>query len=599
MSDKLQERQINQTDWRGDAEKMERISFLAKEVKEKKTKPLKIPVTNEETNSFLKEYGKELGAFAGSIGLWVVWGVLTFAKSLSDGLMKELVGKDLDDVKNWLKDVFSPYIDQFKEFLTTQFKYKSMRNLVDEIYKSGYFISVAPVDKNNGNNAGRFAIKKDRNENKVMTFPIDSRINPLEIFNDKDDPITAKVFEQVMIERAVTANGKNGVADLNEYINVNLQDPKVIDSLTPQQLKDAYLKMYAGKKMPAEIADFCGNLSNMQNTDMHFVKEALREYNGIVADSKTNLDKIREWAKEWVDGIMDVIKNPLQALSKVKDPLSLMFLIGWAAYGLFFSEHKKKFWMGLAAIYGGNALATMVSKDWKTGFDYLKQWSDAAFEAMDGTLKDKEYYKKLSEKPQELWIVLTLTTKPAKEVINGINIDAQTGRLEFNNYTIFTKEDTERLKKFYKNNENEYKNAINSMLLKFLQEAGKKWNETHQQVLARLQDKLNDPKLNPTYPFGALLLKEIGDIPWVNPSFQAARPETIASKFSIDNELNKIQSSTLKARLKKVASEYKQYKKQEDKSKLLQIIANAKTLPSISNSDKEIIENIERQQSQI
>jgi GTP cyclohydrolase I len=91
-----------------------------------------------------------------------------------------------------------------------------------------------------------------------------------------------------MIERSLTASrGEAGVVELKKHLNLDITDDRAIESITPQQIAEAYKKMYTGsEKMPPEVRDLVNNMNNFQSSDFGFAKDVFREYRDITVQAK-------------------------------------------------------------------------------------------------------------------------------------------------------------------------------------------------------------------------------------------------------------------------------------------------------------------------
>lgn len=482
-----------------------------KKIKEKEITTSDINKTIEDKTFVWKWIGKFIWYVA-----WLWIDVTKYIAYAGVDIWKELLNAVLpDEFQKIIKD----NLDWFVEWYNKKTKKDEIMKLVDEIYISNFSIR-KEWDLYIVKNQEWKIIKNYRGK------------NILEIFNEPKNSLS-EVLDEALIARSLTERWAWNILDIKRHLNIDITDENSIKKLKPENLANAYLIEYnvvngqngpisldevnewilkdPKLKIPNHIVDYIlmTKAKVFNNNDMWFLKDALGEYGEITTDTKTTTREIKEVAEWFTNNLLDVFAHPWEALSKINNPVSMLWLMAVIWYWLFFSDSKKTFWWVLLWILGMDAIVDIA--DWEKGkwlLDRAKKWNKKIFEWLDSDLKDKDYIKKLTEKPNELKLILELSTVKSSVLFENVNV-AKDWAVSITNMDNLIKPENEAGYITVFGSKELFWKVLKDMIQNFLK-LRKNWNETLAQIKERLEKKYNIVDY-PNLRFGEVLFAELSE----------------------------------------------------------------------------------------
>jgi len=594
---------------------LNRIEIIKKQLDEIKKIETKKITTNEvnqtiDDKTFLWKRGWKFIVFLGELWIDLTKYGLNAIKDASKEIFNWLIPEDVQEI---VKDNLNWFVKWYNE----KTKNDEIIKLVDEIYMSWFSI------RKNGN---RYIIK-DKNGKIIKK---DNNNDLLEIFNIENNNIS-EVLDKVLASRLLTAKWIDWVLKIKKHLNIDTMNGENIKTLKPEDLANAYLKEYKIKdsngkiislndpalektlkkyklknhnpKLENDIIDYI--LMTKDNVfdkdDMWFLQNALKEYKNITTNTISNKTKFKEVIKWTTNNFIDILKNPWEALSKINNPISMLWLIAALGYWLFFSENKKTFWMSILWIYWADALVDIV--DWdknKWLFDLAKKWNEKIFEILESDLKNKPYIKQFTDNPNETKIILDLTTVKWSTLFENIDIDNDWSISIKNINNLIKSENQEEYIEVFKSKA-KFELALKEMIQTFLK-FRKTWEESLLETKQRLEKKYNTSDY-PNVRFGEILLVELSwNIKNTNTSTtknSIHKTPILTSTATLSNipnniqtELNKIEDIQTKKSISENISNIIKWNGAYTKEQLIADIDINIWIPFISNTERQALKQL-------
>lgn len=330
------------------------------------------------------------------LGFLVPQGMLD---SMTDLIVNNIWGKFEEMTTGAVKD-FTGFFKQNLSLVTWIFndgfnhEELQVRNFVDTVYSVGY-----SFDNINGN----YEVLDDLG-NTVTLWNKLAVINWTTV-NWTESEDKREILDDILLERSFTggwSNIKEMVGILKE-VWINPENENQIDSLSPKQLGEAYVKYYARTlqytwnvnisepstitaflndtnvkgKIPIERTTYIKLLINGQfdqnewTDDTLVYKKIMKEFDSITKGTGQDL----ELMKRAGNGINDMLKDGIWWITKYMSGPEGLILMASAIWLFFFSDHKKTAWKTLAVGAWANVLTKAFNQDKDKGILQSMAWA--------------------------------------------------------------------------------------------------------------------------------------------------------------------------------------------------------------------------------
>ena len=380
--------------------------------------------------------------------------------STTDLIVNNIWGKFEEMTTGAVKD-FTDFFKQNLSLVTWIFnngfnhEELQIRNFVDTVYSIGYSFD---------NINGKYEVIDDLG-NTVTLWNKLAVINWTTVNWTKSED-KREILDDILLERSFTG-GWNNVKEMVEILKeiwINPENGNQIDSLSPIQLGEAYVKYYAKTlqytwtvnisepstitkflndinikgKIPIERTTYIKLLINGQfdqnewTDDTLVYKKIMKEFDSITKGTGQDLELMK---RAW-NGVNDLLKDGIWWITKYMSGPEGLILMASAIWLFFFSDHKKTAWKTLALGAWANVLTKAFNQDSNKGILQSMAWAIESWAEYDIILP--ESLKTLDSKlalndTKQINTLATLSSMQMEDILD--NLEEKDGSYYFKDTT--------------------------------------------------------------------------------------------------------------------------------------------------------------------
>lgn len=531
------------------------------------------------------------------------------------------IWRKFDELTTWAATSFNDFFKQNLSLVTWIFnngfnhEELQIRNFVDTVYSVGY-----SFDNVNGN----YEVIDE-------LWNIVSLWNKLAVINGAtvnwiESEDKREILDDILLERSFTGKWTNiqEMVSILREVWINPENENQIDSLSPKQLGEAYVKYYAKKlqyswnidinnstsiitflndsnvkgKIPIERTTYIKLLINGQfdqnewTDDTLVYKKIMKEFDSITKGTGNDLEGLKRFWN-WAN---NVLKNWVSGISEYINGVEWIILMWAAIWALFFSDFKSTAWKAIAGFAWWNVLVKAFNEDKNSGIlqeiSWLIEWWAEYDIILPESLKTLDSKLSLNDTKQ-INTIAALSSMQMEDILE--NLEENDGSYYFKDTTKIPTKQRQILEQLW--GKEKYKLEVNNALWKVfdrLRKNGEDFITMKQRLMAEYVDN------NYNASFSLVLASEIIHQSNTLNSSTATNP-WIAPVTSTTNPINTVTTApSINLALKPNNAEMQQYQSilstysGSDKTSILIMLKNStknhsiQFLASITNPSSEI-----------